>query len=67
MLLFINTVVHARTIYEHVWKCWYFISADFDRIIHWLLQSLDILNEKHKWCKGSYCGRKPGLTCEISS
>ena len=34
-ILFINIVVHARTIYDHVWKCWYFILADFNRIIHW--------------------------------
>jgi len=35
VVLFISTVVHARTIYDHMWKFWYFILADFNRIIHW--------------------------------
>ena len=35
VVLFVNNVLHARTIYDHVWKFWYFILADFNRIIHW--------------------------------
>jgi hypothetical protein len=35
VVLFIDIVVNSHTIYDHVWKCWYFISADFDRIVHW--------------------------------
>ena len=32
---FIIIVVHAHTIYDHGRKCWYFILADSNRIIHW--------------------------------